>query len=64
METNKVYFKTEEEKLKSLIADEAKQSAMLNDMADTLRQLRAKSSFRIALCNQLLQSLTNKENKS
>ena len=48
-------LKTTEEKLQSLIADEAKQVNMLIGMQNTLKQMQAKSTFRIALLNQLLE---------
>lgn len=50
-------------KLQSIIADEAKNAAMLDDMLATLKQLRAKSTFRLALCHQLQNNLQNKTNK-
>lgn len=46
---------TTEEKLRSLIADEAKLVPMLNNMEATIRQMKAKQAFRIALLNQLLE---------
>jgi hypothetical protein len=52
---NNTFLKTEEEKLRSLIADEAKLLPMLNNMEQTLRQMKAKQAFRIALLNQLLE---------
>lgn len=52
---NQVWIKTREEKLRALLADEAKEMNMLQEMQDTLRQLKAKASFRIALINQLLE---------
>lgn len=61
MENSKVWAKTTEEKLVSLLSDEAKNAAVLNEMANTVKQLRAKSSFRLALINQLLEN--DKENK-
>lgn len=48
-------LKTSEEKLRSLIADEAKQINMLATMQSTIKQMQAKSTFRIALLNQLLE---------
>lgn len=48
------WLKTDEEKLRSLLADEAKMSPMLDNMLMTIRQLKAKQAFRIALLNQLL----------
>ena len=52
---NQVWIKTREEKLRALLADEAKEMNMLQEIQDTLRQLKAKASFRIALINQLLE---------
>jgi hypothetical protein len=46
---------TTEEKLRSLIADEAKLMPMLANMEATIRQMKAKQAFRIALLNQLLE---------
>ncbi len=54
---NNVWLKTSEDKLKSLLADEAKQTPMLNSMESTIKQLKAKQAFRIALLNQLLEDL-------
>ena len=50
---NKVYIKTDYDKIVSLIADEAKNAGMLDDVASTIRQLRAKTTFRLALLNQI-----------
>jgi len=50
-----VWLKTEEEKLRSLIADEAKMIPMLDNMMATIKQLKAKQAFRLALLNQLLE---------
>ena len=50
------WLKTNEEKLRSLLADEAKMMPMLDNMQATIRQLKAKQAFRIALLNQLLES--------
>lgn len=52
--TQNVWLKSSQEKLESLLADEAKLSPMLNEMASTIKQMKAKNSFRIALLNQLL----------
>lgn len=49
------YLKTSEEKLRSLLADEAKMMPMLDNLQATIRQLKAKQAFRIALLNQLLE---------
>ena len=52
---SEIWLKTTEEKLRSLIADEAKTLPILNNMESTIRQMKAKSSFRLALLNQLLE---------
>lgn len=63
-DVNKVYIKSEYQKLKSLIADESKSAAMLDDMQSTIKQLRAKTTFRLALLNQLRETIEQKgENK-
>jgi hypothetical protein len=54
-ETNPVWLKTHEEKLRSLLGDEAKQMPMLDNMLSTIKQMKAKQAFRIALLNQLLE---------
>ena len=61
MNENDVWLKTNEEKLRSLIADEAKQIPMLDNMQATIKQLKAKQTFRLALLNQLLEDSTDKE---
>lgn len=53
--SNNPWLKTDEEKLRSLIADEAKLLPMLNNMESTIRQMKAKQAFRLALLNQLLE---------
>jgi hypothetical protein len=58
-ENNQVWLKTNEEKLRSLLADEAKQAPMLDNMLATVKQLKAKQTFRIALLNQLLEDSRN-----
>jgi len=60
-ESHDVWLKTDEEKLRSLIADEAKMMPMLDNMGATIRQLKAKQQFRLALLNQLLESLNSKD---
>lgn len=55
-------LKTVEEKLQSLIADEAKQVNMMIGMQSTLKQMQAKSTFRLALLNQLLEEHYDKYN--
>jgi len=61
MNDDNVWLKTNEEKLRSLIADEAKQMPMLDNMMATIKQLKAKQTFRLALLNQLLEDSNNKE---
>ena len=56
-EQNQVWLKKDEEKLRSLIADEAKMMPMLDNMQATIRQLKAKQQFRLALLNQLLETV-------
>ena len=60
-DSNDVWLKTDEEKLRSLIGDEAKMIPMLDNMGATIRQLKAKQQFRLALLNQLLESLDSKD---
>ena len=55
-----IWLKTTEEKLRSLIADEAKLLPMLNNMEATIKQMKAKQSFRLALLNQLLEEQFDK----
>ena len=55
------FLKTDEEKLRSLISDEAKNFNMLAAMSSTIKQMQAKSSFRIALLNQLIDNHYNNE---
>lgn len=54
-EENEVWLKSDEDKLKALLADEAKMAPMLSELLNTVKQLKAKNSFRIALLNQLLE---------
>ena len=54
------WLKTDEEKLRSLLADEAKMMPMLDNMMATVKQMKAKQAFRIALLNQLLEENYNK----
>ena len=54
------YLKTDEEKLRSLLIDEAKMMPMLDNMQATIRQMKAKQAFRIALLNQLIDNLNEK----
>lgn len=56
-----IYLKTNEEKLRSLIADEAKMMPMLDNMAATIKQMKAKQTFRLALLNQLLEDITDND---
>jgi len=60
MNEENVWLKTSEEKLRSLIADEAKLLPMLNSMEATIRQMKAKQAFRLALLNQLLEEYYDK----
>ena len=55
------YLKTDEEKLRSLLSDEAKMIPMLDNIQATIRQMKAKQAFRIALLNQLIDNLNEKE---
>ena len=56
MNEENVWLKTDEEKLRSLIADEAKAIPIYDNIIASLRQLKAKQTFRLALLNQLLES--------
>lgn len=55
MNDNSPWINSPEEKLRSLIADEAKLLPMLNNIEHTIRQMKAKQAFRLALLNQLLE---------
>ena len=59
MNEESVWLKTDEEKLRSLIADEAKAMPMLDGVMATIKQLKAKQTFRLALLNQLLEDKQN-----
>ena len=54
-EEKDVWLHNDEDKLRSLIADEAKMMPMLDNMQATIKQLKAKQAFRLALLNQLLE---------
>jgi hypothetical protein len=56
MNEDNIWLRTDEEKLRSLIADEAKMMPMIDNMQATIKQLKAKQTFRLALLNQLLES--------
>jgi hypothetical protein len=56
-----IWLHSDEDKLRSLLADEAKMMPMLDSMQATLRQLKAKQAFRIALLNQLLDGTDKKD---
>ena len=56
MNEDNIWLRTDEEKLRSLIADEAKMMPMIDNMQATIKQLTAKQTFRLALLNQLLES--------
>jgi hypothetical protein len=53
--SNQVWIKTTEEKLQALLADEARQAPMLQEVLNTVKQLKAKNNFRIAIINQLIE---------
>jgi len=57
-DNTQVWLKTNEEKLRSLLADEAKMMPMLDNMLSTIKQMKAKQAFRLALLNQLLDEVT------
>lgn len=59
---NNVYLKTNEEKLRSLLADEAKLLPMLDNMQATIKQMKSKCTFRIALLNQLIEDMEEEYN--
>ena len=46
-EQHDVWLKSDDEKLRSLISDEAKMIPMLENMQATIRQLKAKQQFRL-----------------
>lgn len=58
--SNNDWLHSEEDKLRSLIADEAKLMPMLDNMMATVKQMKAKQAFRLALLNQLLESKYDK----
>ena len=60
-EQHDVWLKTTEQKLRSLIADEAKMMPMLDGLQATIKQLKAKQQFRLALLNQLLEDEIDKD---
>lgn len=60
-EEKDVWLHSDEDKLRSLIADEAKMMPMLDNMQATIKQLKAKQQFRLALLNQLLEQRLDKE---
>lgn len=55
-----IWIKTNEERLRALLADEAKMAPMLNEILNTVKQLKAKNSFRIAIINQIIEEKENK----
>ena len=59
MINNNVWYKTDAELLNALLADEAKNAAILDELSQTIKQLRAKSTFRLALLNQLIKKDNN-----
>jgi hypothetical protein len=56
-----IWLHSDEDKLRSLIADEAKMMPMLDTIQATIRQLKAKQAFRLALLNQLLDNIDKNE---
>ena len=56
-----IWLHSDEDKLRSLIADEAKMMPMLDNMQATIKQLKAKQAFRLALLNQLLEQKYEKD---
>lgn len=60
-EEQTVWLHSDEDKLRSLIADEAKMMPMLDNMQATIKQLKAKQAFRLALLNQLLEECQLKD---
>ena len=56
-----IWLHSDVDKLRSLIADEAKMMPMLDNMMATIKQLKAKQAFRLALLNQLLEAVQDKE---
>lgn len=58
---NEIWLRTKEEKIKSLIADEAKMVPMLDNILKTISQLKAKQTFRLALLNQLLDEINTRK---
>jgi len=58
--SNNDWLHSEEDKLRSLIANEAKLMPMLDNMMTTVKQMKAKQAFRLALLNQLLESKYDK----
>ena len=60
-EQKNIWLHSDEDKLRSLIADEAKMMPMLDTMQATIKQLKAKQAFRLALLNQLLEQSIDKE---
>jgi hypothetical protein len=58
-----VWLKTDDEKLRSLLADIAKSQAIVEASMANLQQLKTKIRFQIALVNQLIESQKMKGNK-
>ena len=58
---NKVWLKNTDELLRALLADEAKAQHIITETQKNLNQLSAKSKFRLALINELINN--NKGNK-
>jgi len=61
MNNDNVWLHSDIDKIKSLIADEAKALPILNNLEASIKQLKAKQQFRLALLNQLLESIKDQE---
>lgn len=61
MNESRTFLTDDESLLRSLLADDAKNKAMLNEIERTVNQLKSKNSFRIALINQLLENNLKKD---
>lgn len=59
MNQHNVWLKSDLDKLESLIADAAKTQNMLLSIESTIRQLKAKNQFQLALLNQLRETYEN-----
>jgi hypothetical protein len=59
----RVFLKSNYEKVLSLIADDAKSATIIDAMLNTLQQLRAKNAFRLALLNQIREEMDRTNEK-